>query len=228
MTNRILLLRVLGAWPNRRGHSRRTGGEPGHNSSLGALEGLRHSLPLARRRVEIGVEVHAPDAQSGRAILGDEQRAAIFIAFAGLDSFDSFDASITELGEQWLNDVILHAQAAAVRDQIAELAADKLPVVVERSAFRATGLGQEREAVEFRLQIEIHEWLGQRRAGEGAIGCEVQRHQTKCGVPTSPWLASEGGTVRKSGAHKVSCCDAGWVADFDFEVACLFKIRRNA
>ncbi len=69
------------------------------------------------RGVKVGVEVHAPHAQFGRAVPGDEQRAAVFFALAGLDGLNRFDASVAELGEQRFDDVVLHAQAAAVRDE---------------------------------------------------------------------------------------------------------------
>ncbi len=77
-----------------------------------------------------------------------------------MDGFNRLDASVAKLGEQRFDDVVLDAQTAAVRDEITELAADELPVVVECVGFCAGGLGQEREAIEFRLQIELRERLG--------------------------------------------------------------------
>jgi hypothetical protein len=127
----------------------------------------------------------------------------VLVAFARLDGFDRFDASVAELGEQRFDDVVLHAQATTVSNEIAELPAGELPMVVEGAGFRPGGLRQEREAIEFRLQIELHERLGQRRAAKRAIGCEVQ------------W-------------HDRSGCDAGGVTDFDFEVARWFEIGRHA
>ena len=73
-------------------------------------------------------------------------------------------------------DVVLDPQGPAVGDEVAELAADELPVFVEGAGFRACGLGHEGQAVELGLKIELHEGLGKGGPGEGAIGCEVEGH----------------------------------------------------
>jgi len=38
----------------------------------------------AGRGIEVGIEVHAPHAEACRALLGKEESAAVFVAFAGL------------------------------------------------------------------------------------------------------------------------------------------------
>lgn len=133
--------------------------------------------------VEIGVEVHAPHAEACRAIFSEEESAGVFVAFAGLDGFDGLDAGVAELGEERFDDVVLDPEGPAVGDEVAELAADELPVVVEGAGFRAGGLGQERQAVELGLEIELHEGLRKGGPGEGAIGCEVEGHLLQTAMP---------------------------------------------
>jgi len=128
------------------------------------------------RGIQIGIQVHTPDPKPGRAILSDEQSAAVLVAFARLDGLDRFEAGVAELGEERLDDVVLDAQATAVGNEIPKLATHELPMFVQGTGLRAAGLGQQREAVEFRLQIELHERLRKGRAGERAIGCKVERH----------------------------------------------------
>jgi len=137
------------------------------------------SQPASGRGVEVGVEVNTPDAQPSGRITIEKQRTAVFIAFACLDGFNRFDAGIAKPGDERFDDMVLDAQTAAVRNEVAEFAADELPVFIERAGFRAGGLGQERKTVELGLEIELHERLRQRRAGERAIGCEVEGHWEK-------------------------------------------------
>ena len=97
--------------------------------------------------IKIGIKINAPDTELGRAVLGNEHRAAILVAFAGLNGFDRLDAGVAELHEQRLDDVVLHAQAATVRDERAKFAADEFPVLIKHARFRAGGFRQERQAV---------------------------------------------------------------------------------